>query len=202
MKMIPSFMVSVVLLLMFTGCDQQSLFEESYPYAFFCQDDVYGKTVCKMTASPDIRYSQSEKQSLLYQMDILESSLAQAGRLADGFASVHMHFALGAPMTIKISETSGVPLLGNWKNFSVYSYIGDEFSKVVNKETEDDFSKNYIVSESIKGVDVNYVLSFPKDERLRGIVFFTLVNAKSIVVYAKSADGGERFQNYLNGLVK
>ena len=135
MKMILSFMVSLVLLLMFTGCDQQSLFEESYPYAFFCQDDVYGKTVCKMTASPDIRYSQSEKQSLLYQMDILESSLAQAGRLADGFASVHMHFALGAPMTIKISETSGIPLLGNWKNFSVYSYIGDAFSKVVNKET-------------------------------------------------------------------
>ena len=105
----------------FIGCDNNTLFETEYKYAFFCEQAGNGQLQCKETANPDIRYTHDEQQSMLLQMDIQQKNLAQVGRLKEGFALVFAHFALGAPITVRISETSGIPLLGGWQHLFVRS---------------------------------------------------------------------------------
>lgn len=185
----------------FIGCDNNTLFETEYKYAFFCEQAGNGQLQCKETANPDIRYTHDEQQSMLLQMDIQQKSLAQVGRLKEGFALVFAHFALGAPITVRISETSGIPLLGGWQHLFVRSAMGD-FSETVSDTRDFGDATSYVIRKKIEGITFNYAMMVPKNKSKNNYLIFLMENADAIIVYGNNSDAGERAIEYLNSKLK
>lgn len=183
------------------GCKENTLLKTEYKYAFFCEQTGNGQTQCKETANPGIRYTHDQQQSLLRLMDIQQNTFAQVGRLKEGFAVIFLHYALGAPITVQISETSGVPLLGGWHDLKVHCALAD-FSEVVSGVTENEDFTSYVIKKEIENFAFNYIMMVPKNKAKNDYLMFLMDRADALIVYGNSPDAGEQAVEYLNNKFK
>lgn len=191
-----SLIILFVLSVLIVGCEENTLFKAEYKYAYFCE-----QSGCKETANPEIRYTHDQQQSLLLQMDIQQNSLAQVGRLKEGFAVVFLHFAMGAPITVQITETSGVPLLGGWHDLKIHCALAD-FSEIISETKEDEDFKYYLVKKEIEGFTFNYIMMVPKNKTKNDFLLFMMDSADAVIVYGNSSDDTKKAVEYLKAKLK
>lgn len=151
------FLILCCLTFVCLGCEERDLISLDFKYAAFCEGDLNN---CVVSANPktsayirQVSSIEAERKIQKENKEWMEKALKEAKSKADPiiYQNALLEFykndvlvaSQGCPFRIRIKETKGVPLLGDWESISVEGGIF-EFSGTIEK--------------TVKGKDVNVFL--------------------------------------------